>query len=96
MKAILTLILQVIKVWGKIYRTCLKPLDKLIQFSCSVMSDSLQPRELQHTRPPCPSQLPESKQTHVHRVSDAIQLSHPLLSPPPPAFNLSQHQGLFK
>ena len=35
-------------------------------------------------------------QTHVHRVSDAIQPSHPLLSPSPPAFNLSQHQGLFK
>ena len=34
-------------------------------------------------------------QTHVHRVGDAIQLSHPLSSPPP-AFNLSQHQGLFK
>ena len=34
-------------------------------------------------------------QTHVHRVSDAIQPSHPLLSPSPPALNLSQHQGLF-
>ena len=40
-------------------------------------------------------QLPELAQTHVHRVSDAIQPSHPLLSPSPPAFNLSQHQGLF-
>ena len=38
--------------------------------------------------------LPELVQTHVHRVSDAIQPSHPLLSPSPPAFNLSQHQGL--
>ena len=38
----------------------------------------------------------ELTQTHVHRVSDAIQPSHPLLSPSPPAFNLSQHQGLFK
>ena len=35
-------------------------------------------------------------QTHVHWVSDAIQQSHPLLSPSPPAFNLSQHQGHFK
>ena len=34
-------------------------------------------------------------QTHVHRVSDAIQPSHPLLSPSPPTFNLSQYQGLF-
>ena len=41
-------------------------------------------------------QLPNFAQTHVHRVSDAIQPSHPLLSPSPPALNLSQHQGLFK
>jgi len=40
--------------------------------------------------------LPELAQTHVHWVSDAIQPSHPLLSPSPPAFNLSQHQGLFQ
>ena len=41
-------------------------------------------------------QLPEFSQTHVHWVSDAIQPSNPLLSPSPPAFNLSQHQGLLK
>ena len=41
-------------------------------------------------------QLLEATQTHVHRVSDAIQSSHPLLSPSPPTFNLSQHQGLFQ
>ena len=41
-------------------------------------------------------QLPESTQTHVHRVGDAIQPSHPLSSPSPPALNLSQHKGLFK
>ena len=41
-------------------------------------------------------QLPESTQTHVHRVSDAIQPSQPLSSPSPPALNLSQHQVLFK
>ena len=40
--------------------------------------------------------LPEPAQTHVHRVSDAIQPSHPLSSPSPPTFNLSQHQGLFQ
>ena len=40
--------------------------------------------------------LPEFTQTHVHRVGDAIQPSHPLSSPSPPALNLSQHQGLFK
>ena len=45
---------------------------------------------------PIHHQLPEFTQTHVHWVSDAIQPSHPLPSPSPPAFNLSQHQGLFK
>ena len=40
-------------------------------------------------------QLLELAQTHVHQVGDAIQLSHPLLSPSSPAFNLSQHQGFF-
>ena len=64
----------------------------------SVMSDSLWPHGLQHTRLPFPihHQLLELAQTHVHQVSDAIQSSHPLSSPSPPAFNLSQHQGLFK
>ena len=41
-------------------------------------------------------QLPEFTQTHVHWVGDAIQPSHPLVSPSPPALNLSQHWGLFK
>ena len=45
---------------------------------------------------PVHHQLPEFTQTHVHWVSDAIQPSHPLLSLSLPAFNLSQHQGLFK
>ena len=40
--------------------------------------------------------LPEFSQTHVHLVGDAIQPSHPLSSPSPSAFNLSQHQGLFQ
>ena len=40
--------------------------------------------------------LPELAQTHVHWIGDAIQPSHPLLSPSPPALNLSQHQGLFQ
>ena len=59
-----------------------------VQFSRSAVSDSLRPHESQHARPPCSLQLPESTQTHVHQVSDAIQLSHPLSSPFPPAFNL--------
>ena len=45
---------------------------------------------------PVRHQLPEFTQTHVHRVGDAIQPSHPLLSPSPPAPNPSQHQGLFQ
>ena len=45
---------------------------------------------------PVHHQLPEFTQTHAHRVSDAIQPSHPLSSPSPPGFSLSQHQGLFQ
>ena len=45
---------------------------------------------------PIHHQLLKLAQTHVHQVGDAIQPSHSLLSPSPPAFNLSQHQGLFQ
>ena len=45
---------------------------------------------------PVHHQFPKFTQTHVHWVGDAIQQSHPLLSPYPPALNLSQHQGIFK
>ena len=45
---------------------------------------------------PVHHQLPEFTQTHIHWIGDAIQPSHPLSSPSPPAFNLCQHQGLFK
>ena len=45
---------------------------------------------------PVPHQLPGFTQTHIHRVSDAIQPSHPLSSPSPPAPNPSQHQSLFQ
>ena len=53
---------------------------------------------MNHSMPGLPvhHQLLEFTQTHVHWVSDAIQPSHPLSSPSPPALNLSQHQGLFK
>ena len=53
---------------------------------------------MDHSMPGLPvhHQLPELAQTHVHRAGDAIQTSHSLSSPSPPAFNLSQHQGLFK
>ena len=66
-----------------------------VQFSCSVMSDSLQPHGLQHTRPPCPSPTPKAGSLMFTELLMAS--SHfSLLSPSPPAFNLSQHQGLFK
>ena len=53
---------------------------------------------MNHSRPGLPvhHQLLEFTQTYVHRVSDAIQPSHPLSSPSPPALNTSQHQGLFQ
>ena len=66
-----------------------------VQFSCSVRSDYLWPHEVQHARLPCPSPTPRAFQTRVHWVGDAIQPSHPLLSPSP-AFDLSQHQDIFQ
>ena len=64
---------------------------------CSVsQSDSLWPHGLQHASFPVLNHLPELAQAHVHWVGDAIQPSYLLSSPSPPAFNLSQHQGLFK
>ena len=53
---------------------------------------------MDYSRPGLPvhHQLLEPAHTHVHRVSDAIKPSHPLLSPSPLAFNLSQHQGIFQ
>ena len=69
-----------------------------VQFSsvaqlCPTLCDPMN-----HSTPGLPvhHQLPESTQTHVHWVGDSIQPSHPLLSPSPPAPNLSQHQGIFK
>ena len=72
------------------------PTISLVQFSHSVVSDSLWSHGLQHTSLPCSSPTCRVTQTHVHRVSDAIQPSHPLSSPSLPALNLSQHQGLFQ
>ena len=66
-----------------------------VQFSCSVVSDSLRHHELQHARPPVHHQLPEFTQIHVRRAGDAIQPCHPLSSPSPPAPNPSQHQRFF-
>ena len=60
------------------------------------MSHSLWLYELQHARLPILHYFLEFAQTHVHGVGDAIQLSHPLSPPSPPALNLSQHQGIFQ
>ena len=67
-----------------------------VQFSHSVVSDSLQPMDYSTPGHPVYRQVPEFTQTHVHWVSDAIQPSHPLSSCSPPAFKISQHQSLFK
>ena len=53
-------------------------------------------RSSSSSRPPCPSPFPEFTQTHVHRVRDAIQPTHPLSSPSAPTPNPSQHQSLFQ
>jgi len=61
--------------------------------SCPILCD---PMNSSMPGLPVHHQLPEFTQTHVHRVSDAIQPSHPLSSPSPPAPNSSQHQSLFQ
>ena len=65
----------------------------LVTQSCLTLYD---PMDCSTPGLPVHHQLPELTQTHVHWVSDTIQPSHPLLSPSPPAPNLSQYQGLFK
>ena len=65
-----------------------KQLFGSVWFSRSVLSDSATPWT-QYARPPCPSPTPRAYSNHVHRVGDAIQPSHPLLSPSLPAFNPS-------
>ena len=67
-----------------------------VQFSRSVLSDSLRPHKSQHARPPCHHQLLEFTQTHVHRVSDAIQPSHPLLSPSPPSIRVFPNESTLR
>ena len=69
-----------------------------VQFSSVAQSCLTLCDPMNHSTPGLPvhHQLPEFTQTHVHRVGDAIQPSHPLLSPPPPAPNPSQHESLFQ
>ena len=74
----------------------LKGVSLCLYCCCSVAQSYLTvtPRTAAQPGFPVLHHLPEFAQTHVHQVSDAIQPSHPLSSPSPPAFNLSQHQGL--
>ena len=65
----------------------------LVAQSCPTLCD---PMDCSMPGFPIHHQHPELARTHVHWVGDAIQPSHPLSSPSPPAFNLSQHQGLFQ
>ena len=74
--------------WKKIYE---QPQFSSVAQSCPTLCD---PMDCSTTVLCVHHQLPEFTQTPVHWVSDAIQPSHPLLSPSPSAFNLSQHQGL--
>ena len=75
-----------------------KAVTNLVQFSSVTPSCPTLCDPMNRSTPGLPvcHQLPEFTQTHVHWVSDAIQPSHPLSSPSPPAFNLSQHEGLFQ
>ena len=69
-----------------------------VQFSSVTQSCLILSNPMNHSTPGLPvhHQLPEFTQTHVHRVGDAVQPSHPLSSPSPPSPNPSQHQGLFQ
>ena len=75
-----------------------KVLEWSVQFSSVAQSCLTLCNPINRSTPGLPvhHQLPEFTQTHVHRVSDAIQPSHPLSSPSPPALNPSQHQSLFQ
>ena len=68
-----------------------------VQFSSITQSCLTFHNPMEHSTPGLPvhHQFPDFTQTHLHRIGDAIQPPHPLSSPSP-AFNLSQHQGLFK
>ena len=78
--------------WLEGYRFSHVSVRSLAQ-SCPTLCD---PMDCSMPGFPVHYQLPELAQTHAHWVGDAIQPSHPLSSPSPPALNLSQHQGLFK
>ena len=70
---------------------CIFKFSSIVQ-SCLTLCD---PMDCSTSGFPVHHQLLELTQTHVLQIGDAIQLSHPLSSPSPPTFNLSQYQGLF-
>ena len=75
------------------------PSNRTLQFSSIHLLSRVQlcdPMDCTTPGLPVHHQLPELAKTHAYQVGDAIQPSHPLSSPSPPAFNLSQHQGLFQ
>ena len=80
------IILYALFICHKIY---IKPMLSFL-FSHPVMSNSLWPHGLQHTRPPCSSPSPKFAQVHVHCIGDAVQPSHPLMPSSLSALNLSQ------
>ena len=75
-----------------------KAIINLVQFSSVAQTCPTLCNSMNCSTPGLPvhHQLPEFTQTHIHRVGDAIQPSHPLSSPFPPAPNPSQHQSLFQ
>ena len=87
------------KCWWESELPCrLRAIRQSVQFSSVTQSDPTlcDPMDCSIPAFPIHHQLPEPTQTHVYHVGDAIQPYHPLSSPSPPAFNLSQHQGLFQ
>ena len=85
---------------GKVMSLLFNMLSRLVSVQLSSVAQSCptlcDPMNCSMPGLPVHHQLPESTETHVHRVGDVTQPSHPLLSPSPPALNLSQHQGLFE
>ena len=79
--------------WDMVYGTSSSVQFSSVAQSCPTLCN---PMDCSMPGLPVHHHLPEFIQTHVHWVGDAIQPSHPLSSPSPPALNLSQHQGLFK
>ena len=84
--------------WKWDYTLLIQQFIVIVQFSSVAQSCPTLCNPMNCSTPGLPvhHQLPESTQTQVHWVSDAVQPSHPLSSPFPPALNLFRHQGLFK